>query len=305
MMVWIVPLFLLIAVVAYVPFWVERRRPAVGQQQRNGSDYEFAQLSKGVTAYKWHGPVRGPVIVAVHGLTTPSAIWDDLIPELAGIGYRVLSYDLYGRGLSDAVEGRQNAAFFQRQLDDLLRHEGLGEDVTLLGYSMGGSIVTGYAATSTHKISKLILVASAGVGLNETSAERLCRLVPGIGDWLAHILLPRQLRIGFDTSTTAHPIETVKAAQLDRGGFIPSVVSSRRYQLADVQRPEHRIIGRTDIPVYAIWGQDDQIIPITSLGQLAQWNRAARQEVIEGAGHDLLQTHTGEVGTVLRKMLTR
>ncbi len=302
-MIWILAILCIIAILAYVPTFIEQRKRPVDRQMRAQSDQSFVKLSKGVTAYKWHGPVRGPVIVAVHGLGTPSAVWDDLIPELTKIGYRVLTYDLYGRGLSDAPSGKQTAAFFQRQLDDLLVHEGLDEDVTLLGFSMGGSIVTGYTSISTHKISKVILLCSAGVRVNETTFDQLCRKVPVLGDWLSKLVIPGQLRKDVDRSANAHPLEAVRAAQIEQRGYVPALVSSRRHQLADVQKPEHRIIGRTDIPVFAIWGGEDQVIPVTALGRLAQWNRAAHQEVIEGAGHDLIQTHTTEVGAVLRKML--
>ena len=303
MMIWMIPLLVLIAILASVPSIMERRKAPVDRQMRAQSDQSFVKLSKGVTAYKWHGPVRGPVIVAVHGLGTPSAVWDDLIPELPQIGYRVLTYDLYGRGLSDAPDGKQTAAFFQRQLDDLLVHQGLEEDVTLLGYSMGGSIVTGYASIKTHKISKIILMCSAGVRVNETTLDQMCRRIPVLGDWVSKLVMPGQLRKDIDRSANAHPLHAVRAAQIDQRGYVPSLVSSRRHQLADVQKPEHRIIGRTDIPVFAVWGGDDQVIPVSALGRLAQWNRNAHQEVIEGAGHDVIQTHTAEVGAVLRKML--
>jgi len=91
-----------------------------------------------VTHYRWHGPIDGPVIVAVHGLTTPATVWNGMIPFLTAQGYRVLSYDLYGRGFSDAPSGAQNIAFFTRQLGELLADQEITDAVTLMGYSMGG-----------------------------------------------------------------------------------------------------------------------------------------------------------------------
>ena len=40
-----------------------------------------------------------------------------------------------------------------------------------------------------------------------------------------------------------------------------------------------------------------------SLGNLAQWNRAARQEVIAGAGHGMPFTHAAAVMAVLKDVL--
>ncbi len=289
--------------VGALPRWRDARKTVIDAEARRGKGYEFLRLSQGVTAYRWHGPARGPVVVAVHGLTTPSQVWDGLIPHLTALGYRVLSYDLYGRGLSDAPSGRQTAAFFQRQLSDLLDDQGLNEDVTLLGYSMGGSIVTGFAASSPHRVAKVVLVASGGIRMAEDGFDQFCRKVPLLGDWVAGMFMESRLRQELEATGTTDPIDKVRAEQLDRAGYIPAVHSSRRYQLADVQRPEHRILGREDIPVFAVWGEQDKVIPISALGRLAQWNRTARQDMIEGAGHDLMQTHPEEVSNAIRDLL--
>ena len=52
-----------------------------------------------------------------------------------------------------------------------------------------------------------------------------------------------------------------------------------------------------------IWGDKDGVIPLTALGKLAQWNRAARQEVVKGAAHDLPMSHAAEVTEILRQVL--
>lgn len=302
-MTWIV-VFVLILLIVAVPFYLERQKSRPSEQERRDSGYLFAGLSQGKIAYKWHGAARGPVIVAVHGLTTPSQVWDDLIPMLTALGYRVVTYDLYGRGLSDAPEGRQNAAFFQRQLGELLSYLELDNDVTLMGYSMGGSIVTGYSASNQHQLQRVILIASAGIEITETRFEKVTRLLPGIGDWLSLYFLGRKLRNEIDVSSHAHPIESVKLQQLDRRGYVPAVTSSRRFQLVDQQQSEHRILMQENVSTFAIWAENDQIIPIRCVGLLSQWNREARQEVIDSAGHDLLQTHPKEVAAAIARLAT-
>ena len=141
-----------LAYLAVWPFYYERRRPRIGPTQRHGADGEFAQLSQGVTHYRWSGSARGPVAVVIHGLATPMISMDAIAKGLGDIGYRVLAYDLYGRGLSDAPKGAQDRAFFLRQLSDLLAHHNLREDITLAGYSMGGAIATAFAFSSWNKI---------------------------------------------------------------------------------------------------------------------------------------------------------
>ena len=299
---WIIALAVL-AATATLPWLLEQKRTPVSVEDRKASEYKFAKLSKGVTAYRWHGPTRGPVIVAVHGLTTPSRVWDELIPHFTSLGFRVVTYDLYGRGLSDAPSGAQSAAFFQRQLDDLLTYLKLDSDVVLMGYSMGATIVTGYAATYRSRIDRVILIAGAGMYLNESVFEKVSRLLPGVGHWLSGVFLARRMRSDLAAGPNPSALDKIRGKQLDQRGFIPAVHSSRRYQLSDQQKSEHRVLAQEGIQLCAIWGDADDVIPITALGLLTQWNRNARQDVIKGAGHDLLQTHPAEVANSIKQLL--
>ncbi|MFX1507287.1 MAG: alpha/beta fold hydrolase, partial [Promethearchaeota archaeon] len=62
---------------------------------------EFIQLSRGYTHYELDGPVDGDITVLVHGFSTPLFIWNPTFELLVREGFRVLRYDLYGRGYSD------------------------------------------------------------------------------------------------------------------------------------------------------------------------------------------------------------
>ena len=295
-----------IVFLAALPFIVERMRPVVGATARHGADGDFAQLSQGVTHYRWVGPVRGPVAVLVHGLASPSVAVEGVAEGLATMGYRVLMYDLYGRGLSDAAPGRQDRAFFLRQLTDLLVHQKAEEDLTLVGYSMGGSIVTAFAAENTHQVKRVILLATAGVQVRESGFSRFCRTTPILGDWVHAMFAKRRILDAIPKNTRRSSVQKVLMAQrqeLHRRGYLPAILSSRRGMLAEIQEAEHRRLGREDVPVIAIWAERDQVIPISALGVLAQWNRAARQEVVEEAEHALPYSHDEQLITALRTAL--
>ena len=154
-MTWI--LVILIGLIA-VPIMMELTRKRMDANARADATGQFATLSQGITHYEWFGPPRGAVVVCVHGLTTPSFVWRGLTKGLAIMGYRVLTYDLYGRGYSDKVKGVQNDAFFLRQLNDLLDHEGLARDFTVIGYSMGGAIAKLLAAQDPERLRQLVPV---------------------------------------------------------------------------------------------------------------------------------------------------
>lgn len=290
-MAWIWLIAALLLVLALLPVALELRRK---MPDRTAAPGAFAHLASGVTHYQWIGPVRGPVAVAVHGQTTPSPAWYSVAEDLGRLGYRVLVYDLYGRGYSDNPKGRQDEAHFVIQLTELLADQGIGEDITLLGYSMGGGIVTRFAAQNPHRIKRLILFASAGVDVTEGRLGRFMREVPLLGDWLFHMAahgqFRRQLRASQNSPAEVPEIAGIQLAQLDRRGFWPAVLSSARHGL-DRMEAEHRKLASDGVPVVALWGELDDVIPISSVGRLAQWNRNARQEVIAGAGHGLPYTH--------------
>ena len=303
-MVWILLALVVLGAVAALPLMLESRRQPVRELREDGMPGQLAKLSQGRTHYRWLGPARGPAIVAIHGLTTPSPVWEEVAAELARIGFRTLVYDLYGRGHSDDAPGRQDADFFLRQLDDLLAHEGLDENLSLMGYSMGGSIATAFAARNPHRMLRLMLIAPAGVEYAESGFARFCRRVPLFGDWLhgtfGGFLLARRIA----KAEAPDWLAELQSQELQRRGFVPAVLASSRGILAEDRREAHAVVKRSMIETLTVWGQQDTVIPISALGTLAQWNRSAYHEMIEEAGHALIATHAREVGGHLRRMLT-
>jgi pimeloyl-ACP methyl ester carboxylesterase len=297
-MIWTL-LIAALAALAIWPFAREAMRKPMNDAVRRNAPGQFAQLSQGITHYRWIGPVRGPVAVCVHGLTTPSMVWDAVANGLALMGFRVLVYDLYGRGYSDRAPGLQDQDFFIRQLTDLLDDQGITEDVTFLGYSMGGAIVSAFAARHPERVLRLILLAPAGMGHDLGKLAKFTRDTPILGDWLMLLRYPAAHRKGTEAER-ALPSEVdgiidYQQAELAKRGFVPAVLSSLRGMLPHKLEEAHRQISRDGIPVLAIWGREDVVIPISAMGQLAQWNRVARHEVIEGAGHGLTYTHATAV----------
>ncbi len=305
MMGWLFPALVFGGLTAW-PWLAESRRHGA-EAFRNTAPGRFAKLSQGVTHYQWLGPARGPVLVAVHGLTTPSPVWYAIAEKLSALGYRVLVYDLYGRGFSDAPRGVQDGDFFARQLMDLLEHQGLDEDVTLMGYSMGGSIVSHFAASHPDRVRRLVLLASAGMWLREDRLTEWSREMPVLGDWLDATIGTRRARRAL-RQQLGKPFEIkgiieLQLAEYQSRGFLRSVLSSRRHMLATSMEDAHRTIGREGIPVSAVWAEKDEIIPLRSLGMLTQWNRSVRQEVIEGADHQIAYTHSEAVVEVLADVM--
>ncbi|MEP1767083.1 MAG: alpha/beta hydrolase [Sulfitobacter sp.] len=292
-------LLLLLAAAIAAPFAVEHYRVKMSDGRRGSAPGQFAELSQGVTHYQLTGPMEGPLVVCVHGLTTPSFVWAPLTKRLAEDGFRVLVYDLYGRGYSDRPEGAHDKLFYNQQLDDLLSFLDIDAPFHLFGYSMGGAVATGYAAANLTRVRRLVLLASAGMVTPQSPLLQIVRERGAIGQWLMLAGYPRQLRRGIraecEQATVPPQIQAGQLRQLDFQGFIPAVLSSLRGILSSPVQGEHLALNRAGTPVLALWGGEDDLIPASAMGQLTAWNRDTIQEVIEDAGHGLPYTHCPEL----------
>jgi pimeloyl-ACP methyl ester carboxylesterase len=263
----------------------------------------LVSLSQGLTHAEWHGPEGGPVLVCVHGLSTPSFVWGPLLPHLTGLGYRVLTYDLYGRGYSDRLPGRQNADFFLRQLQDLLDAEGVSGPFTLMGYSMGGAISAAFTAARAERVSRLILLAPAGLGHALGRFSDIVAKSPLVGDWMMEVLGTRKLRGGYGEGDGADPVaDAITNRALDElavEGTLRAILSAQRGILSDDQSALHTGIAAAETPVLAIWGAEDTVIPITCRDRLETLNPSARQITLAEADHRLTYTHAEQVAEAI------
>lgn len=285
------------------PFIAEAFRPRVTDKQRASAPGQVADLPNGPTWFQWRGPEDGPVAVCVHGLTTPSFVWGPLADHLAGMGFRVLTYDLYGRGLSARPKGEQDSAFFNAQLAALLDHQGIEGGFTLLGYSMGGAIATGFAAAHLSRVQQLCLIAPAGLGHDLGPVAGMAINHPNIGKWMMLGFYPRSLRRGLASERglpSAIPnMVDLQMAESRKRGFAPAILSSLRGIMDEDLAPAHRAICDAGIPTLAIWGEADDVIPLAGRDRLTELNPEARNVVIPGAGHTLAYTHVTAVARAL------
>lgn len=297
----------LLSALAALYVGAERLRRPVDKARRKAAPGGFADLPSGRTHYQWHGPHDGQVCVCIHGLTTPSFVWEALVQPLVRMGFRVLTYDLYGRGFSDRVAGLQDRAFFLTQLEELLTHEELDRELMLIGYSMGGAIATAFASAHPERVDRLVLLASAGLGHISGGLASFVTRTPILGDWLMTVLGGWHMRMELLARTgeteTAAAITGRQVEESRNRGFLPAVLSSQRNMLAEDQTEDHRALANTFVLVLAIWGDADRVIPPAASDRLGQANPRARQLVLAHAGHGLPYTHAREITAELQSFM--
>ena len=297
-MIWVL-ICLLVLGVAFAPYIAERRRLVMDDDARADAPGEFIDLKHGRTHYRYFGPQSAPLAVCVHGLTTPSFVFEALADGLVAKGYRVLVYDHYGRGFSDRPNAAQDREFFVSHLDELLNALGEHEKFLLIGYSMGGAVAAAYTAAFAQRVRNLVLVAPAGMGHQLGPLANFIRVMPGIGDWLFMAGYGRSHRKGTEKERALHSavpfVVDRQQRELQYRGFLPSVLSSLRNGLRAQAKADHQSIHEAGTKVVAIWGAADDVIPLDCKDKMAGWNPAAEQVVVPDEGHSLPYTHPDAV----------
>ncbi len=288
---------------AALPGIGELRRRKLDSTRRSEAPGRFARLSQGETHYCLTGPEDGELVVCIHGLTAPSVVFKALARHLAAQGKRVLIYDLYGRGYSDRPRALQTPGFFTRQLHELLSALELRGPVTLLGYSLGATVAVQFAAEMPERVSRLVLLAPAGIEselspiVDWTAQHRV------VGDWLFHMVFPKAHRQNVIESSDARSevpeVDRIHLAELERRGYVRSVLSSLRGCLQEPQEAQHRRVAGLGIPMLAIWGGQDRMVRSDGMEQLQSWNPSVELRLIEDAWHGVPHTHASEVARII------
>jgi pimeloyl-ACP methyl ester carboxylesterase len=249
----------------------------------------YLQTERGLLAYTRQGPVDAPAIILVHGFSTPKFVWEQLTPFLLDAGYQVVTYDHFGRGFSDRPDGPYDSALYQSELSSLIAGLDLKTPLTLVGYSMGGANVVDYAASYPQHVEQLVLIAPAGYTRNAESVSIM--IAPVIGEWL-FTMFGRQLAYASIQEEVeagrAPPDMLVKfETQAAYGGYTDALLSTLRdYPMANLAH-RYRIVGATDIPVTAIWGTADNIVPYAGAKLMAEDIPQLQLITLEGSNHNI------------------
>ena len=93
---------------------------------------------------------EGRPVVLVHGITESRRTWDPLIAPLIAADYRVVAVDLRGHGDSSKV-APYDLGTMAADLGAVLAEEQV-DDALLVGHSLGGAVVSAFAAGGPCRI---------------------------------------------------------------------------------------------------------------------------------------------------------
>ena len=102
----------------------------------------------------------GRPVVLIHGWPLSAQAWAPQVSVLEAAGYRVVAYDRRGFGRSDKPESAYNYDVLADDLQRVMDLCGL-QDVTLVGFSMGGGEVARYIARHGESLLRSVVFAAA------------------------------------------------------------------------------------------------------------------------------------------------
>ncbi|CAE6494752.1 unnamed protein product [Rhizoctonia solani] len=265
-----------------------------------------AELTKGEVRYWLLGSEEGKRVILIHGLSIPSLIWKEVATRLAKAGFRVLLFDLYGRGYTEAPDARTtryDVDLYITQLALLMQFIGWRR-ARIVGLSMGGAIAAAFAAKFPWLVdSNVGLIAS--VGVMEDAVGGLFALVFGSAAFqhfrhsaFGKILftpapppaIPTNLSKGDQLILKGNTLFGLQSAILP--GYTAAVAASVFVGPLRGLENEFKKLGKLkEVKVQIIWGTKDEIVPYKYAGKIKELIPHAELVTIDGAGHDLCASH--------------
>jgi pimeloyl-ACP methyl ester carboxylesterase len=237
----------------------------------------------------------GPVLVLVHGITSTSATWANVLPYLAE-QFTVIAPDLLGHGESAKPRGDYSLSAYASGVRDLLI--ALGHDrATFVGHSLGGGVAMQLAYQFPEHCDRLVLVSSGGLG-REIGLLLRAATLPG-SELVLPLLVNDQLigagravgrllgRVGLRVHTDLGEVLRGHASLSDseaRSAFLHTLrtIVDPRGQRVDAS---DRLYLAQAVPFLLVWGERDPIIPVEHARAAHRLVPGSRLEIFPDAGH--------------------
>jgi pimeloyl-ACP methyl ester carboxylesterase len=232
----------------------------------------------------------GPPIVFVHGLGGAWQNWLEQLPDLAR-DHRCIAMDLPGFGESPMpAEEEVSISGSGRLVVGLLDELGIDEAV-VVGNSMGGFVALEVAVQAPERVSKLVLVSSAGLSTEKAkrrplvAGARMLQLgaawVAAHSETLAKRPRARKLLAG---GVMKYPdkLPAPLVAEQIRGSGTPGFVDALDELLTYRLRER---LGEITVPTLIVWGESDRIVPVKDAKEFEKTIEDARKVIFDDTGH--------------------
>ena len=222
----------------------------------------------------WRGGA-GPSVFFLHGANDQAGAWVRIIRPLLG-SYRIFLVDLPGHGESGPADGPLSVKDLVDGVEVVVAAEAKDGRVTIVGNSLGGWLALIYADRHPDRVLQVVLV--NGAAIRGDGSEAKVNLLP---------------------KTRAEARAAIQATMSPVNAAVPSFVLDdlvRRAPGSPLARlmtspppPEEYFIdarlGEFRTPVSLVWGEDDQVLPLSYAKKVTAALPASRLARIPACGH--------------------
>jgi pyruvate dehydrogenase E2 component (dihydrolipoamide acetyltransferase) len=280
---------------SYVEEFLENFDPEEAAAEAGGPEPQTVEIGGRNIQYLKIGEGEGPPLILLHGFGGDINIWVFNQEALSEAGRTIYALDLPGHGQSSKDVGEGDLDSFVEVLADFMDEMGV-EKAHLVGHSMGGAVASSLALAHHDGVASLVLIASAGLGeeINEEyiegfiAANRRREMKNVLGLLFANPeLVTRQL-----------VNDELRFKRMDGVDEALRAVADKMFP--DGSQTDGPDLSGLDVSILAIWGQDDQIIPVSHTENLPE---NARVEVLEDTGHMPQMESAGRTNRLIEDFL--
>lgn len=242
---------------------------------------------------------QGRPVVLIHGWPLSSDSWEPQMQALAEAGYRAIAYDRRGFGRSSQPWTGYDYDSLTDDLADVLQATGATENVTLVGFSMGGGEVARYMSRHGGKgVISAALVASVVPYMlktddnpNGTPQSVFDGITDGIKEDRAHFFnktfFPGFFGVGYITSPVSEEVIANATAVALQASLKATLACAEAFAHTDF-RPD---LASFRVPTLIVHGTADKTVPIDASARAAAQGIAGAQLVeYDGEAHGLTVT---------------
>lgn len=254
----------------------------------------------------------GQPVILIHGWPLSRKSWEQQVWKIVDEGFRCISYDRRGFGISSQPWGEYDYSTLASDLNTII--DGLDlKDSVIVGFSMGGGEVVRYFTDyGADKIAKAALISSIIplVKKKDDNPDGVPEeALNGIKDALQKDRVGFLKEFGKGFYNYKDNKDKVSEAQLDYDFIVASHASPRatiQTALAWMNTDFRSELENVTVPTLIVHGDADETVPqATSADQAAKGIAENTYEIIKGAPHGLNITHADELNKILISFLKK